>query len=368
MGDTFSKKILIAPNAFKGTIEADEAAEIIAQAWHKKYPKDYLITCPIADGGDGTCWLVGSALNLEIVHHMTLDAIGRPIKGYYFWDSEQQAAFLDVSTVSGIKHLTSEQKQPWIASTYGTGMLIHDAIEKGAQTIYLGLGGSASVDLGLGILGGLGFQFLDEKGRAIAYFSDDFFEKIAFIQSPIPKPSIKFELLCDVSNTFFGENGAIPVFGPQKGLLKDDFQRFEICMKAVISKLEQKSKKTIGDKSSFGAAGGIGYGLSFFFDVRVHKGAQYFFELVSLEQFLKEANLIITGEGRYDSQSAGGKGSFELLQLAQKYQKPCWLITSGDEGEQDGFDRIIRLPDLDFSAPDVIQQARRNLLNCIQNS
>lgn len=366
MDTAASKTILIAPNAFKGTIEADVAAHILAKAWSQKYPQDRVVTCPIADGGDGTCWLLGKALGLQQIQCWTVDPIGRPIQGFYFWDEANQAAYLDVSTVSGIKHLSQEQLNPWIASSYGTGELILHAAKKGATSIYLGLGGSASVDLGLGILGGLGFQFLDEKGRVLAFFTDTFFEKIAFIQSPIPFLTIRFELICDVDNTFFGTKGALPVFGPQKGLLKADSQRFETCSKRTIALLEQKSKKTLVDRPSFGAAGGIGYGLSFFFDVRIHKGAQYFFQLINLEAKVAKADLIITGEGRYDSQSSGGKGSYELLQLAKKYQKPCWLITSGDEGEQDGFDRILRLPNLNFSSPDVKQEAKINLLNSIQ--
>lgn len=356
-----SRTILIAPNAFKGTIEADVAAGILANAWRLKYPDDVIISCPIADGGDGTCLLLGQALNLKRVDFLTLDPIGRPIMGFYFWDADNRTAYLDVSTASGIKHLSPSQLNPWIASTYGTGELIQQAIKQGAERIFLGLGGSASVDLGLGILGGLGFQFLDTHGRALTFFTDSFFEKIAFIQSPIPKVSVSFELLCDVANPFFGAEGAIPVFAPQKGLAVSDFQAFEKSLWKIISKLEQKSKKTIADQASFGAAGGIAFGLSFFFDVHIHKGASYFFQLLDMEAKVKDADLIITGEGRYDSQSAGGKGSYELLQLAKKYQKPCWLITSGDEGFQDGFDNIIKLPSLDFSNSAYRSVAKKNL-------
>ncbi|MGY6520597.1 MAG: glycerate kinase family protein [Mongoliitalea sp.] len=356
-----ARTILIAPNAFKGSIEADEAAEILVKAWSEKYPQDTVVSCPIADGGDGTCWLLGKALQLKQIQCWTVDPIGRTIQGFYFWDEINQAAYLDVSTVSGIKHLSQEELNPWIASSFGTGDLIKHAINQGVKTIYLGLGGSASVDIGLGILGGLGFQFLDEKGRILAFFTDTFFEKIAFIQSPIPFPNIRLELICDVDNSFFGSQGAIPVFGPQKGLLDTEIERFENCSKRIISLFEQKSKKNLTDQPSFGAAGGIGFGLSFFFDVRIHKGAQYFFQLVKLEEEVAQADLIITGEGRYDSQSAGGKGSYELLQLAKKYQKPCWLITSGDEGLQDGFDNIIKLPSLDFSNSAYRSVAKKNL-------
>ncbi|UJP64328.1 glycerate kinase family protein [Mongoliitalea daihaiensis] len=362
------RKILIAPNAFKGTIEADVAAAIIAQAWKEKFPKDELMLLPIADGGDGTCWLLGKALQLKQVHHWTVDAIGRAIHGFYFWDEENHAAYLDVSTVSGIKYLASEHLNPWVASTFGTGELIQHAIKRGAVTIFLGLGGSASVDLGLGILGGLGFQFLDEKGRVLTFFTDSFMQKIAFIQAPIPKPTIRFELLCDVDNTFFGPNGAIPVFGLQKGLSKTDFELYEKKIKNAISLLEHKSKTSIADQASFGAAGGVAYGLSHFFNVRIHKGAKYFFQLTGLEEKIKNSDIIITGEGRYDKQSVAGKGSFELLQIAKKHKKTCMLITSGNNGKGEGFSEILRLPALDFSVSDFQNQAKKNLFQAVRHN
>lgn len=359
------RHVLIAPNAFKGTIEADVAADILAKAWLQKYPFDHVETCPIADGGDGTCRLLGNALKLPVQHYWTLDAVGRPILGYYFYDPVNHAAYLDVSTVSGIKHLNRSNLNPWIASTYGTGELISHACKRGIKTVYLGLGGSASIDLGIGILAGLGYQFLDEKGRNIPLFSDVFLKKIAFIQAPIQKPSIRFELLCDVTNYFFGSQGAIPVFGPQKGLHLADTENFENECARILLLFKQKSKKSVADVQGFGAAGGVGFGLSFFFDVNIHRGANHFFDLIEMEEKVKNSDIIIIGEGRFDTQSLHGKGSFELLQLSKKYEKECFLITSGDEGNHSGFTKIIRLPVLDLSSTDCKKIAQKNLFDSL---
>ncbi|WP_373497259.1 glycerate kinase [Aquiflexum sp.] len=356
---------LIAPNAFKGTIEADEAAAIISDTISRKFPDATSVQCPIADGGDGTCFLLGKELKLPRIDLYTLDPLGRSVPGFYFLDKTNNTAYLDVSTVSGIKYLKEYEKNPWTASTYGTGELIRNAISNGAKNIVLGLGGSATVDLGIGILNGLGYLFLDEKGRELPVFSDVLFKKLRHIQSPVQRPDIMITCLCDVNNYFFGEEGAIPVFGPQKGLDLEDFEEFEKCCSNVLDLLSRKAGKDINDKPGFGAAGGIAFGLSFFFPVTIQMGAQWFFDQVGIEEKVKRSDIIITGEGKYDSQSAGGKGSYELLQIAKKHNKKIVLITSGTGGDDAGFDEVLILPDLDFDREGFQVQAKKNLVDCV---
>lgn len=359
-------RFLIAPNAFKGTIAADRAADLIGAAILKKIPQVFIEKLPIADGGDGTCFLLGKALDLEEVDCLALDALGRPVLGYYFLDPRSQTAYLDVSTVSGIKHLKAEERNPRVASTFGTGELIVDAIKNGAAHIVLGLGGSASVDLGMGILRALGFLFLDEKGREIPMFSDGFFSKIKYIQAPIQKTTIRFTCLCDVQNTFFGPLGAVPVFGPQKGLGTVDIPAFESELATIVKILVRKSGKVFTDQAGFGAAGGIALGLSLFFPVEIQMGAKWFFDKTKLEDKLAEADWIITGEGKYDGQSEGGKGCYELLQLAKKHQKKIALITSGSEIPGSGFDKWIRLSDLDMKAVNLAEMAEVELGRAVE--
>ncbi len=361
-------KVLIAPNAFKGTIEADEAADIIRDALLEAQPNAAAKLSPIADGGDGTCYLLAKELDLPQRTLFSLDPLGRPVKGFYNIDSREQVAFLDVSTVSGIKYLNSYQKNPWITSTYGTGELIVSAIESGAKHVVLGLGGSATVDIGLGILRALGYLFLDENGRGIPVFSDGLIKKISHIQAPIRKPDVRFTCLCDVNNFFFGEMGAVPVFGPQKGLKQSEIPEFEKACEKVYSLVIKKSGIPIPDREGFGAAGGIALGLSAFFPTVIEMGAQWFFEKTGMESKIKNADLIITGEGQYDRQSAGGKGSFELLQLAKKHGKKIVLITSGEGGKDAGFDDVIQLPNLNIDDIKFKEKAKVNLFEAVKQA
>lgn len=352
--------VLIAPNAFKGTLSAQEVAAIIDQTIKELKPAYSTVVLPVADGGDGTCELLTEIRGLEKRRIWTLDALGRPIAGQFGWDRNSLTAFIDVSCASGVGNLKPGEKAPEIASTYGTGLLILQAIDLGAKSIVLGLGGSATIDLGLGILAALGLEFLDENGRALALFTPGFLKRIKHIQLRPGIPKIQFTCLCDVSNTFFGSKGAIPVFGKQKGLKEPQFQDYEYQCHRAVQLIYAKVKRQFSDQNGFGAAGGIALGVSAFFDTKIEFGARYFFGKTGVENAVREADWIITGEGRYDSQSEGGKACFELLRIARQEGKKIALITSGGQGKGI-FDQHWQLDDLDFSRDDFRQQARANL-------
>lgn len=358
---------LISPNAFKGTLSAYEASLIIKEVTEEVFPEAKAEVLPIADGGDGTCELLIDLLRLEKVVFWSLNAIGQPIQGYFGWDKESNAAFLDVSTFSGLGILKDFQKDPKTASTFGTGLAIRKAIDHGATEIVLGLGGSATVDLGTGILGALGYLFLDQKGRELPMFTPDFISKTHFVQQPLRTPKVRFTCLCDVKNTFFGDRGAVRVFGPQKGLNKDELLDFESQHRRLVNLLIKKTGKAWEDRSGFGAAGGIAVGLDFFFETKLEYGANYFFEKVKLKEKLESADWIITGEGRYDDQSSEGKACYELLQMAKQKGKKIALISSGSEAENAGFDLVLKLPDLDFSDHLLKKKASENLQRLIKS-
>lgn len=359
---------LIAPNAFKGTIEADRAAGLIKEVIMAADGSHQVSICPIADGGDGTCHLLSDILGLEKTFALACGPLGSPMQGFFSLDRSSGTAFVDVSTVSGIKWLKEYQKDPWTCSSYGTGELILKAVEMGAKEIVLGLGGSATVDMGTGILRALGILFLDANGREIPVFSPGFLGKIAHIQQTKPLSGLTFTILCDVENTYFGSRGAIPVFGPQKGLKEADFANFEAASQQVFELLKKKSKVGLTDKKGFGAAGGIALGLSAFVETNLVSGAGYFFEKVKMAERIQKADIVVTGEGRYDKQSDEGKGSHELLKMARASGKQIWLITSGTDARGSGFDRVLELPDLDFSSPDLSSQAERNLLDTVKKA
>lgn len=341
-------KFLVAPNAFKGTLTAQVAASEISKVIKEYYPKAIIKNQPIADGGDGTCSLLIESLGLEKIYSLTLNPIGQPVLGYFGWDETNKRAFLDVSTASGIGLLKPEQLQPDLTSTFGTGLLIKRAIEMGAEEVLLGLGGSATVDLGIGILQALGVLFLDNKGREIIPFSPGFMSRVFHIQLTPNLAEIKFTLLCDVKNPLLGENGAVKVFGPQKGIKPVNLEGFENELSRVLNLLIKKRNHVWEEKDGFGAAGGIAAGLSFFFPTKIEFGAAYYFELVGLKDLMEGVDWVITGEGKYDSQSSQGKACFELLNLSKRLNIKTALITSGNEARGEGFDLIIELPPIDF--------------------
>jgi glycerate kinase len=353
---------LIAPNAFKGTFTAREAVMILEDVLVQEYPGATYLSQPVADGGDGTCELLIASLGLEKVFCNSLNAVGRPILGFYGWEASTKTAYLDVSTCSGVAPLKLEERNPRLTSTFGTGLLIQDAIKRGASQLVLGLGGSATVDIGAGILQALGFLFLDVHGREIAAFSPDFLKRSKHIQRPLKLPAISFSLLCDVKNSFFGSNGAVRVFGPQKGIKEDELEGMEMITSDFVELLSRKSKgSVVMDQEGFGAAGGIALGLNQFFSCKLEFGAPYFFEKVEMSEKVAAADWIITGEGKYDCQSEAGKASYELLQLARKQGKRIALIASGKEGHNSGFDTVLELPALDFSQADYKKKAQEQI-------
>jgi glycerate kinase len=355
-------QILVAPNAFKGTIEADYAAQIIAEALQAKYPQATVVQCPIADGGDGTCSLLGKALRWQPHTVRATDARGRNKEATYYYNAATHTACTDISSVSGIRHLSISERDVWSASTFGTGQLIVHAVQRGAQHIILGLGGSASVDMGLGILQALGLRLYDADNQLIVPFSYRWLERVAAFSAENLQSVGKITCLCDVDNLFFGEQGAIPVFAPQKGLQTVDKQAFTDNSVRIFGLLQQINPALM-DKPSFGAAGGIPMGLSAFYQVEIVSGATYFFEAVQMERLVAQSDWIITGEGRYDCQSESGKGCYALLLLARKHGKRISLISSGSPEELavSGFDDVYALPSLDFSAADITVQAVANM-------
>lgn len=361
-------RFLIAPNAYKGTFTALEAVALIKEVLVQAYPSSQFTSQALADGGDGTCALLAESLGLERIQCLSLNAIGQPIPGFYAWEESSKTAYLDVSTCSGLGVLPTHAREPSLTSTYGTGILIQHAFQKGAKHLILGLGGSATIDLGAGILQTLGFLFLDQNGREISAFSPEFLKRCRHIQRPLRLPEVSFTCLCDVRNPFFGPKGAVPVFGPQKGVKETEIEATEVSTADFVDLLQRKSSNPILDQPGFGAAGGIAFGLAQFFPFSMDYGAQYFFKQVNLGEKVKQADWVLTGEGQYDLQSEEGKACFELKQLAHKYGKKIALIASGKEVYASGFDAVLELPPLDFSEPDYKKKALEQIQGLLREA
>lgn len=335
-------KILVAFNAFKSTLSALGASFLLEYTLQNKFK---LNIAPIADGGDGTAEVLAINLHLREFASESFDALGRPITARYYSDSNK-TAYLDLADCSGIRHLNPKELEPYSTSTFGTGLVIKKAIEAGHEHIVLGLGGSASIDLGFGLLNALGLSILDINGAKMSTSVKEWIKKInRFSWDDNPYGHIKFTLLCDVNNKFWGKEGAILTFGKQKGLRDSEKKRFTYYIKSLYKKLRSVNPQ-LTDTGYHGAAGGVAVGMSCFLNTEMHQGSDYVYNICELDRKIRDSDVIITGEGRYDSQSIRGKACHLILQQAKKYRKKTILLSSGMLRDSDMINHFVQLDDV----------------------
>ena len=323
--------ILISPNSFKGTLNAGLAAKSIAKGIKEALPKINLKLAPISDGGDG---LIDIALNVFGGQIKTLKVDGplkKKVKAKYIF-CKDKTAVIEMAEASGIKYLKRNELDAMNASTFGVGQLIDKALKLGAKKIIIGLGGSASNDGGAGCAQGFGFKLTDIKGKDILRGARGL-SKLSKIDNGVPKKlkKIEFIALTDVSNLLCGKEGSARIFGPQKGACP---QKVKIIEKVLLhySKIVKRDlNKNISSLKGGAAAGGLAAGLSAFFDAKLSDGTKYVFDLIGIENNAKKADILITGEGKFDKQSLCGKGFYGLSSLALKYKKPIVIICGRSE-------------------------------------
>jgi len=334
---------LIAPNAFKGSLTATEAAKAIERGIQKADSSFIFKSIPMADGGDGTSRLLSKKLDANWVNLEMTDALGRPIIAGFGFHKDKSLAIIDVAEASGIQHLSKNELNPKVATSYGTGLLVKKAIQLGAKQIWLGLGGSASIDGGIGILEALGFSFFDfEKKRLENPVLE--MDKISSFSYPIEDFSkISFTLLCDVENPLLGKNGSVAVFGLQKGVKPEEIGYFEnrlINWAKVIEPIVEniKAESTV----KLGAAGGIAFGLQACLNAQLISGSEFFLQQVHFINHLQWADVLITGEGKFDQQSSQGKITGDLIKEARKYGKKVFVLAGkiAEEIDLGEFDHV----------------------------
>ncbi len=312
-------RILIASDKYKGSLTATQVAQTIQRGLKDLTSSLECDLCPIADGGEGTTEAVITALGGESVSVETLDALGRPLTAHYGWVSTSREAILEMSAASGLALVKDQPLKPDLASTYGTGLMLKDAISRGAERIVIGIGGSATNDGGLGLAAALGYQFLDEAGQPL----QPFMAEIRRLQKILPPAGIvswpKLLVACDVDNPLLGEKGATRIYGPQKGV--QDIATFE----AGLTHLANIAERDLGcDHRAVpgaGAAGGLGWGLMTFCGGSLTSGFDLVASQIGLETRVAAADLIITGEGRLDAQTLHGKGPVGIAQMARRLGK-----------------------------------------------
>lgn len=314
-------KILLAPDKFKGSLSAYEVCQALTKGLLKKYPNATIITKPLADGGDGSLAVLDYYLDLKTISKTVQDPIGRPIIAQYKLSTT--TAYIEMAAASGLVLLKSKERNCLHTSSYGTGELIVDALDKGAKEVYLFIGGSATNDGGMGIAAALGYRFLDNQGNVLSPVG-----KNLNIVHHIDNSNLRFDfdkikviVICDVNNPFYGQQGASFVYAAQKGASPDDIVILDEGLKNLAEVLKRNAYPDIACVPGAGAAGGVGGGAIAFLDAELKSGIQFFLDLTALEQAIMECDIIITGEGKLDKQTEQGKVISGVCALAKKHNK-----------------------------------------------
>lgn len=317
-------QILIAPNAFKDSLDASDAAEAIRQGFMQS---KLACTCecfPIGDGGDGTADLLIKKTGGTLVNTTVRDALGTKIDTYFGLIDNEKTAVIEMANASGIRLLQREELKPLSATSYGTGEQIKLALDRGVEKIIIGMGGSATVDGGVGILKALGVRFLDAEGDELLILPVDLVSLASIDLSKLDKRVLNCEVvvLCDVDNFLLGAQGAANIFGPQKGASEDDIEKLNESLSRFAKIVFQTTRKDISLLKHGGTAGGAAAGLFAFLNAKLVNGIDYFLNLTNFNASLEKADLLITGEGSFDEQTLQGKGPFGVASLAKLQSIP----------------------------------------------
>lgn len=315
------KKVVIAMDSLKGSMTSLEAGTVIQEAIHMVQKETQVVVKPLADGGEGTTEALIEGLHGERIEKIVTGPLKDPVMAVYGWIEESKTAIMEMASASGIVLLKEEEKNPWEATTYGVGELIKDAVLRGAKKIILGIGGSATNDGGIGMLQALGYEFLNQEGNPVGEGAKVLSEiqTIEKKKDAISLEHCQIEVACDVNNPLCGENGATYVFGPQKGVKMEERGRIDKAMSHFADVTETFLGVDQREIKGAGAAGGLGFALVAYLQATLRSGIDLVLEAVNLEGALQGADLVVTGEGRLDQQTAMGKAPIGVAKLAKKH-------------------------------------------------
>jgi glycerate 2-kinase len=315
-------KLLLAPDKFKGSLPAAAVAEALARGWKSVRPETECTFAPIADGGEGFSEAFAQALGAEWITLDSVDALGRPIRARYAWVGAERTAVIEMSEASGLWRIASSERDPRRANTYGTGVLLRDAVERGARRILLGIGGSATTDGGAGMAAAMGFRFLEAGSGDVLEPLPCHFAKIGRIDASAVPDLPEIIAACDVQNPLLGPRGTAAVFSPQKGADPETVDFLEGALAHFAQVVEGGTGRESRNVPGAGAAGGIGFGLLSFCGASLEPGFELVARAMQLEQRMAAADLVFTGEGRLDAQTLDGKGPAGVAAMARGLGKP----------------------------------------------
>lgn len=334
------QKIIIALDSFKGCLTSAEAGKAAARGVQAACPECETIVLPIADGGEGILDVLLAASGGTRIELRAHDPLMRLRDTRYGISGDGQTAFIEMAAISGLPLLTPDERNPMLTTTFGTCELIRDALERGCRNFIIGLGGSATNDAGAGMLQALGFRFLDETGRDLSALHPQqkmcgaLLSEVASIDTTSVHPALResrFTAACDVRNPLTGPYGASFVFAPQKGADKEMVTILDEHLKKFSEVIRQCTGKDISDVPGAGAAGGMGGGLLAFLNAELKPGIRLLLDTLRFAERIKDADLVITGEGKSDRQTLMGKVPFGILEEARKQRIPVILLAGSVE-------------------------------------
>ena len=367
-------KIVIAPDSFKESLTALEVADAIEQGFKKFYPHADYVRIPMADGGEGTVQSLVDALKGKVVEQSVTAPLGNKIQAFFGISGDNQTAIIEMAAASGLHLVSPAQRNPLKTTSFGTGELIKAALDLGVKKIILGIGGSATNDAGAGMLQALGVQLLDVNNQQIGLGGENLSLISQIDLSKLDSRMQQDEILvaCDVDNPLCGEKGASAVFGPQKGATPEIVQQLDRALFHFSDIVQQDLDLNIRDQAGAGAAGGMGGGLLLLPNVQLKAGVQIIIDAVNLNEQIKGADLVITGEGRMDSQTVHGKTPIGVAKAAKLFNKPVIAIVGSLKDDYEvvykhGIDAVFPIIRQLKSLDETLKLGRENLISTAQN-
>ncbi len=363
-------KIVVAPDSFKECLSAADVAEAISAGLAKVIPHAEIIKLPIADGGEGTTEALVNATGGEFFFAKVRGPLGHKHGARWGILGNQHTAVIEVAAACGLDSLPIEQRNPLLTTSYGVGELIIEALNSGARKIILGLGGSASNDGGAGLMQALGVKFLDASGIDVAPGGGNlqFIQNID-IRSLDPRlANVQFEVACDVTNPLIGKEGASAVFGPQKGADREMVKRLDRNLTHLANKIKHAIHRDISNIKRSGAAGGIGGAMIAFLNSELKSGIEIVLDSLDIDRHLSNADMVITGEGRFDKQSLKGKAPIGIVKRAAQYDCDVYILAGSVgkdvlEPESLGIKEIINISPKNVALDIALEFAYENLVN-----
>ena len=317
-------KAVIAIDSLKGSLSSIEAGQAIAEGIKKADAKVEVVIRPLADGGEGTVEALVCGMNGTLQHVKVTGPLGEPVVCEYGIIDETKTAVIEMSGAAGITLVPDTKKNPLYTTTYGVGEVIRDAIEKGCRRFIVGIGGSATNDGGIGMLQALGYGFLNKDGQQVPFGAIGL-KELETITDTYVLPELaecEFKIACDVTNPLCGENGCSAVYGPQKGANPSMIMEMDKWLRYYAALAREKFPKADLNEPGTGAAGGLGFAFLTFTNAVLESGIKIVLEETKLESFVKDADVVVTGEGRQDFQTAMGKAPVGVAKLAKKFDIP----------------------------------------------